>query len=92
MLIFKMMTNNQKHLNNPIKRPSKPKPKLTPRQCEALYLAALGLTNKGIARKMVITPDTVKKHLHDARTALNATNRTHAVFIAASTGLISAHY
>jgi len=79
----------KKNLNNPITRP--PQPKLTPRQREALYFAALGLTNKGIARKMTITPETVKKHLTDARIALQATNRTHAVFIAASTGLISAH-
>ena len=79
----------KKNLKNRIKRPQ---PKLTPRQREALYFAALGLTNKGIARKMTITPETVKKHLTDARIALQATNRTHAVFIAASTGLISAHY
>jgi len=77
-------TLEKTNLNNAIK------PKLTPRQREALYFAALGLTNKGIARKMTITPDTVKKHLTDARTTLNANNRTHAVFIATTTGLISA--
>ena len=80
-------TLGRTNLNNQIK---KPQPKLTPRQREALYFAALGLTNKGIARKMHITTTTAKKHLSDAFFALKAENRTHAVFIAATAGLISA--
>jgi len=62
--------------------------KLTGREIEALSLAALGLTSKGIARRLSIAERTAKDHLQAAREKLGAANTTHAVAIAVSRSLI----
>lgn len=62
--------------------------KLTGRELEALSLAALGLTSKGIARKLSVAERTAKDHLQAAREKLGAMNTTHAVAIAVSRHLI----
>ena len=61
---------------------------LSPRQIEVLELAAEGLTVMGIARRLLITERTIRKHLRDARDRLNAQNTTQAVAIALATNLI----
>ena len=61
---------------------------LTPREVEVLHELALGLQNKEIAAKLVISERTVKFHVSAILGKLDAGNRTEAVAIAAQRGLI----
>jgi LuxR family maltose regulon positive regulatory protein len=51
---------------------------LTPREQEILELVAAGLTNPEIAEKLVISPETVKKHTGMIYGKLGVSNRTEA--------------
>lgn len=62
---------------------------LTPREVEVLHELALGLQNKEIAAKLVISERTVKFHVSAILGKLDAGNRTEAVAIAAQRGLIN---
>lgn len=62
--------------------------RLTPRQRQILTLVANGKSNAEIGRRLVIAPGTVKRHLNDAFTALNARSRIDAVNRARSLGLM----
>lgn len=64
------------------------KTRLTPRELEVLSLAALGLTSKGIAKRLSIAEVTAKKHSQAACRTLGAANITNAVAIAVSRHLI----
>ncbi len=59
---------------------------LSPRQREVLALAAAGHTNPEIAALLHITLHTVKTHMELVRGKLGATNRGHAVLLAAQAG------
>ncbi|MDH3675350.1 MAG: response regulator transcription factor [Anaerolineae bacterium] len=61
---------------------------LTPRELEVLELLALGLQNKEIASRLIISQRTVKFHVSSIMGKLKAGNRTEAVTIAAQQGLI----
>jgi LuxR family maltose regulon positive regulatory protein len=61
---------------------------LTDREAEVLRLIAAGKTNQRIARELVITLDTVKKHVSHLLGKLGAANRTEAVTQARELGLI----
>ena len=63
---------------------------LTPRQREILDGLAQGLTNKQVARRLGVSPNTVKVHLAALFRALNVNNRTQAVMRAQRRGLLSA--
>jgi two-component system response regulator DegU len=52
---------------------------LTARELEVLQLLAFGHTNKDIAERLFISPDTVKTHLEHIFEKLGATDRTAAV-------------
>src|SRR5437667_3355762 len=52
---------------------------LTAREVEVLQLLAFGHTNKDIADKLFISPDTVKTHLEHIFATLGASHRTAAV-------------
>ncbi len=52
---------------------------LTERELEILQLLAFGFTNKDIAKRLFISPDTVKTHLEHIYQKLEATDRTAAV-------------
>jgi ATP/maltotriose-dependent transcriptional regulator MalT len=52
---------------------------LTSRELEVLHLISEGLTNKGIAEKLVITLGTVKWYNNQIYSKLNVSNRTQAV-------------
>lgn len=58
------------------------------KQMAVLQLAALGLSNKEIAVRLHVSEDTVKWHFRKILRALEAGNRTEAVLIARSAGLI----
>jgi len=62
---------------------------LTPREIDVLELLAEGLSNKGIARRLGISDQTVKFHVASICGKLGAANRTDAVRRAVRRGLIS---
>jgi len=68
-------------------RPGLPEP-LTARELEVLRLIAAGQSNQRIAHGLVVTLDTVKKHVSHVLAKLGATNRTEAVTRARRLGLI----
>jgi LuxR family maltose regulon positive regulatory protein len=51
---------------------------LTPREQEILKFVAAGLTNREIAEKLIISPETVKKHTRAIYSKLSVGNRTEA--------------
>ena len=61
---------------------------LTARELEILVLLAAGMPNPRIAEELVITVDTVKKHVSHLLGKLGAANRTEAVARARQLGLI----
>jgi DNA-binding CsgD family transcriptional regulator len=56
--------------------------RITPREREVITLLALGLTGEEIARKLVISPETVRIHVRNARRRLGARTRAHAIALA----------
>jgi LuxR family maltose regulon positive regulatory protein len=52
---------------------------LSKRESEVLQLIEAGLTNREIARRIVVEHGTVKRHVHNILGKLNARNRTEAV-------------
>ena len=61
---------------------------LTPRELDVLRLAAEGLSNKEIARRLFVTPRTVNYHLDHVYAKLGVNSRTEAVVAALRLGLI----
>ena len=61
---------------------------LTARELEILALLATGAPNPRIAEELVVTLDTVKKHVTHILGKLGAANRTEAVTRARQLGLI----
>jgi LuxR family maltose regulon positive regulatory protein len=63
---------------------------LTERELQILHLLDMGLTNKQIARELVVTPGTVKVHTTNVYRKLSVTNRRAAVTLSKALGLLSA--
>ena len=61
---------------------------LTSRELEVLGLLAAGRSNQAIAGQLVVTLDTVKKHVSHVLDKLGAANRTEAVTRARELDLI----
>jgi LuxR family transcriptional regulator, maltose regulon positive regulatory protein len=61
---------------------------LTARELQVLQLLAAGAPNRAIAEQLVVTPETVKKHLSHLFDKLGAANRTQAVARARQLGLL----
>ena len=61
---------------------------LTSRELEVLTMLAAGRSNQAIARELVVTLDTVKKHVGHVLGKLGAANRTEAVARARELSLI----
>jgi DNA-binding NarL/FixJ family response regulator len=61
---------------------------LTPREVEVLRLLATGATNRAIGEELVISERTVKAHMTQILTKLDATTRTEAVSKATRLGLL----
>ncbi|MFF0885172.1 response regulator [Streptomyces sp. NPDC003456] len=64
---------------------------LTGREREVMALAAEGRSNAEIAELLVVSPLTVRTHVHRAMTKLNARDRAQLVVIAYQTGLVQVH-
>lgn len=62
--------------------------RLTTRQLEVLNLLHQGYSNKVIARKLVLSENTVRRHVQDILEFFGVANRSEAVFAAQRRGLI----
>ena len=65
-----------------------PQAALTKREVEVLGLVARGLGNKEIAEKLGTASGTVKIHVQNILSKLEASDRTHAVTIALERGIL----
>jgi DNA-binding NarL/FixJ family response regulator len=61
---------------------------LSPREREVLDLLAKGLTGEDVAERLTLSPETVRTHVRNAMTKLEAHTRVHAVAIALRQGEI----
>ncbi|AGZ44021.1 response regulator transcription factor [Actinoplanes friuliensis] len=61
---------------------------LTDREREITALAAHGLSNQDIAQRLVVSPLTVRTHIHRAMTKVGARDRAQLVVIAYQQGLV----
>lgn len=61
-------------------------PRLTPRELAVLRLAAEGLTNRAIGRRLDLSENTVKNHLRHVHAKFEVRSRTEAVMAAARAG------
>ncbi len=68
--------------------PAQP-PELTDRENEILRLVAAGLSNADIARRLVISPLTVKTHVARVLAKLSCHDRAQLVTVAYETGLVT---
>lgn len=66
----------------------RPDDALTPRELEVLERVAAGLSNRDLARHLLVSEATVKTHLHHAFTKLGVDSRQAAVAAAVRRGLI----
>ncbi|MFC1936681.1 response regulator transcription factor, partial [Chloroflexota bacterium] len=61
---------------------------LTPREMEVLQLIAQGLSNKELAKDLIISEKTVKTHLSSIYRKLNLSDRTQAAIYALKHDLV----
>lgn len=61
---------------------------LSARELEVLHLLAQGASNQEIAEELVVTLDTVKRHVSNILSKLGANNRTQAITRARSLGML----
>lgn len=77
------------HVSAPANDDESPEALLSPRELEILQLAAGGMTNRAIARRLSITEGTVKNHMHNALHKLGMENRVQATAYLVRKGLAS---
>ena len=66
---------------------SRPFSQLTDREFDILALVAEGLDNQTIARRLVLSPKTVRNHVSNVFAKIQANDRPHAVVLARRMGL-----
>ena len=64
---------------------------LTEREREVLTLLARGYTGQEVARELAVSAETVRAHVRNAVTKLQARTRLHAVVMALQRGEITPH-
>ena len=65
----------------------RPFAELTQREFDILELVAEGLDNQAIARRLVLSPKTVRNHVSNVLTKLNVADRSHAIVLSRQRGL-----
>jgi DNA-binding NarL/FixJ family response regulator len=72
-----------------VRQPSaaRPFPELTDREFEILDLVAEGLDNGAIARRLVLSPKTVRNHVSNVFTKIGAADRAQAIVLGRRQGL-----
>jgi DNA-binding NarL/FixJ family response regulator len=65
----------------------RPFPDLTDRELDVLELIAQGLDNQAIARRLYLSPKTVRNHVSNVLTKVHATDRSNAIVMARQAGL-----
>ncbi len=65
----------------------RPFAELTQREYDILDLVAQGLDNQTIARRLVLSPKTVRNHVSNVFTKLNVADRSHAIVLGRERGL-----
>jgi DNA-binding CsgD family transcriptional regulator len=78
-LVLSLLRPHLNELYQELERRRRPMADLTPRQWQLLRLVADGLSNAEIARELVVTKDTVRKHMENIFVRLDVTNRTGAI-------------
>jgi DNA-binding NarL/FixJ family response regulator len=66
---------------------SRPFAELTPREFDILDLVAQGLDNQAIARRLVLSPKTVRNHVSNVLTKLHVADRSQAIVLSRQRGL-----
>jgi DNA-binding NarL/FixJ family response regulator len=66
---------------------NRPFAELTEREYDILDLIARGLDNQAIARRLVLSPKTVRNHVSNVFTKLNVADRSHAIVLGRERGL-----
>jgi DNA-binding NarL/FixJ family response regulator len=71
------------------RRPTQTQRALSKREREIVDLLAQGLTGEQVAERLFLSPETIKTHIRNAMSKLEATTRVHAIAIALREGYIS---
>jgi DNA-binding CsgD family transcriptional regulator len=61
---------------------------LTRRERQIVEMLARGSTGEQIAQELFLSPETVQKHVHNAKRKVGATTRAHLIALAITRGLI----
>ena len=61
---------------------------LTRRERQIVEMLACGSTGEQIAQELVLSPETVQKHVHNAKRKIGAETRAHLIALALTRGLI----
>ena len=61
---------------------------LTRRERQIVEMLARGATGEQIAQELVLSPETVQKHVHNAKRKIGAETRAHLIALAMTRGLI----
>jgi DNA-binding NarL/FixJ family response regulator len=61
---------------------------LTRRERQIVEMLARGSTGEQIAQELVLSPETVQKHVHNAKRKIGAATRAHLIALALTRGLI----
>ena len=69
------------------RHPQPPFPALTDRELDILELIAQGLDNQTIARRLVLSPKTVRNHVSNVFAKVHANDRSQAIVLARQAGL-----
>jgi DNA-binding CsgD family transcriptional regulator len=64
-------------------------PALTPRERQIVEMLANGYTGEQIAQELVLSPETVQKHVHNAKRKIGAETRAHLIALTLTRGLIN---
>jgi two-component system nitrate/nitrite response regulator NarL len=95
LLAIKMIDRGRKYFDQGLlevlirKEADDPLEKLTPKEREVLAWLGEGLSNSAMAKKLIISEFTVKKHVSNIFQKLNLSDRTQAALFAQARGLAS---